>query len=46
MAVVTARYVDVRLDHKKTVLDAYHNAVFPREAERLAAKRKTKKSVL
>ena len=39
MADVTARYVDVRLDRKKTVLEAYHNAMFPREAERLAAKK-------
>lgn len=38
MADVTARYVDVRLDRKRTVLEAYHNAMFPREAERLAAK--------
>ena len=28
MADVTARYVDVRLDRKKTVLEAYHNAMF------------------
>ena len=33
------RYVDVRLDRKRTVLEAYHNAMFPREAERLAAKK-------
>ena len=39
MADVTARYVDVRLDRKRTVLEAYHNAMFPREAERLAAKK-------
>lgn len=39
MADVTARYVDVRLDRKRTVLEAYHNAMFPREAERIAAKR-------
>lgn len=32
MADVTARYVDVRLDRKKTVLESYHNAMFPREA--------------
>lgn len=44
MADVTARYVDVRLDRKKTVLEAYHNAMFPREAERLAAKRKTERT--
>lgn len=39
MADVTARYVDVRLDRKRTVLEAYHNAMFPREAEQIAAKR-------
>ena len=39
MADVTTRYVDVRLDRKRTVLEAYHNAMFPREAERLAAKK-------
>ena len=44
MADVTARYVDVRLDRKKTVLEAYHNAMFPREAKRLAAKRKTERT--
>jgi integrase len=26
---VTAQYVDVRLDRKKIVLDAYHNAIHP-----------------
>ena len=35
---VTARYVEVRAPRKSIVLEAYHNAVFPREAERLAAK--------
>ena len=39
MADVTARYVDVRLDRKATVLEAYHKAMFPREAERLAMKK-------
>ena len=39
MADVTARYVDVRLGRKLTVLEAYHNAMFPKEAERIAAKR-------
>lgn len=29
MADVTARYVDVRLDRKHTVLEAYHSAMFP-----------------
>jgi integrase len=38
MADVTARYVDVRLDRKRTVLEAYHNAMFPNEALRLAQK--------
>lgn len=28
---VTAQYVDVRMDRKKAVLDAYHNAVHPKE---------------
>jgi len=27
---VTAQYVDVRLERKKFVLDAYHNALFPK----------------
>jgi integrase len=26
---VTARYIDVRIDRKRTVLDAYHNTVLP-----------------
>jgi hypothetical protein len=26
---VTAQYVDVRLDRKRAVLDAYHNALHP-----------------
>lgn len=43
IADVTARYVDVRLDRKKAVLNAYHNAMFPLEAERLAAKKRSLK---
>lgn len=39
MADVTARYVDVRLDRKATVLEAYHNTLFPKEAERIAQKK-------
>lgn len=38
MADVTARYVDVRLDRKRTVLEAYHNEMFPNEAPRIAQK--------
>lgn len=30
---VTAQYVDVRLERKKFVLDAYHNALFPKAAD-------------
>ncbi len=43
MADVTARYVDVRLDRKRTVLEAYHNAMFPREAEKITAKKLTER---
>lgn len=43
MADVTARYVDVRLDRKRTVLEAYHNSMFPREAEKIAAKKLTER---
>ena len=43
MADVTARYVDVRLDRKATVLDAYHNAMFPKEAERIVQKKERDK---
>ncbi len=39
MADVTARYVDVRLDRKATVLETYHNALFPKEAARIAQKK-------
>jgi len=36
---VTAQYVDVRLDGKKTVLDAYHNAVHPNEKRQAITKK-------
>jgi len=36
MADVTARYVDVRNSRKLVVVDAYHNALHPQEAMRLA----------
>ena len=39
MADVTARYVDVRLDRKFIVLEAYHNAMFPQEAEKIVQKK-------
>lgn len=38
MADVTARYVDVRLERKLTVLQAYHNSMFPNEALKIAQK--------
>ncbi|MCI8594784.1 MAG: tyrosine-type recombinase/integrase [Oscillospiraceae bacterium] len=41
MADVTARYVDVRLERKQIVLEAYHNAVFP---ERMKERRVESKS--
>lgn len=44
MADVTARYVDVRLDRKQIVLEAYHNTMFPHEAEKIAAKKMAAKS--
>ena len=42
---VTARYVDVRLERKKEVLDAYHSAApeKPKEAEPKKGKRAAKK---
>lgn len=40
---VTAQYVDVRLDRKKAVLDAYHNALHPK-AKKEAVKKPPKKS--
>ncbi|MDR1588751.1 MAG: tyrosine-type recombinase/integrase [Oscillospiraceae bacterium] len=44
---VTARYVDVRLERKKEVLNAYHKAVFPEKpepAKEKPAKQSKKKS--
>ena len=46
LEVVTAQYIDVRLDRKKIVLDAYHTALHPgaeqkKEAASKAAKEKT-----
>jgi integrase len=43
---VTAQYVDVRLDRKKTVLDSYHNALHPqgKAAEKTADKKARKKN--
>lgn len=40
---VTAQYVDVRLNRKRAVLDAYHNAVHPK-GNKEAAKKSNKKS--
>jgi integrase len=36
---VTAQYVDVRLDRKKVVLDAYHNALHPKQIDTIAEKK-------
>jgi integrase len=36
---VTAQYVDVRLDRKQTVLEAYHNALHPKESMRLVSQK-------
>ncbi|AFV01208.1 MULTISPECIES: tyrosine-type recombinase/integrase [unclassified Dehalobacter] len=41
---VTAQYVNVRLDRKKTVLDAYHNALHPQEIAKAASKKPKKMS--
>ena len=41
---VTAQYVDVRLDRKKAVLDAYHSAVHPNEKREIVAKKPHKKN--
>lgn len=41
---VTAQYVDVRLDRKKTVLDAYHNALHPKAATKQTAKKPKQKN--
>lgn len=43
MADVTARYVDVCLERKRTVLEAYHNSMFPHEAEKITAKKLTER---
>lgn len=39
---VTAQYVDVRLDRKKTVLDTYHSALHPKKTEQGQAKPEAK----
>lgn len=41
---VTAQYVDVRLDRKKAVLDAYHNAIHPNEKRETDVKKSHKKN--
>lgn len=41
---VTAQYVDVRLDRKKVVLDAYHNALHPKEVAKPATSKPKKKN--
>ena len=41
---VTAQYVDVRLDRKRTVLDAYHNDLHPKEAAKTAGKKPVKRN--
>jgi integrase len=41
---MTARYVDVRLERKKDVLDAYHNALHPKhQTEDKATQKQPKK---
>jgi len=40
---VTATYIDVRLGRKQTVLEAYHDALHPKEAKNLAQKAPPKK---
>ena len=35
---VTAQYVDVRLDRKKTVLETYHKALHPQKVPETPAK--------
>lgn len=44
MADVTARYVDVRASRKLVVLDAYHNALHPREAMKITSKKLSSKA--
>lgn len=41
---VTAQYVDVRLDRKKTVLNAYHNSIHMKETEKQALEKSKKKN--
>jgi len=36
---VTAQYIDVRLERKLTVLGAYHSALHPNEALKIASKK-------
>jgi len=38
---VTAQYVNVRLDRKQTVLEAYHNALHPNESMKIAGRKLT-----
>lgn len=40
---VTAQYVDVRLDRKREVLDAYHNAVHPDKEKKTEIAKTTQK---
>jgi len=42
MEAMTAKYVDVRLERKKAVLDAYHNALHPKPNGADAKGKKTK----
>lgn len=41
---VTAQYMDVRLNRKKTVLDAHHNALHSKAATKQAAKKPKQKN--
>jgi len=41
---VTAQYVDVRLDRKRTVLDTYHNALHPKQTAKQEAKKSKKRN--
>ena len=41
---VTAQYVDVRLDRKRTVLDAYHNDLHTKEAAKTAGKKPVRRN--
>ena len=40
---VTAQYVDVRLERKKEVLDAYHSVLYPKTSDEPKAKAPVKK---